>query len=286
MEVFRKEELALMCSGHVLSPNDDGDEKQSALPQQQKKPEVAAAVSSAAPQAASGAPKFDHAVLYAMSVDQLLQFQSMIEQQGYGSINKEEIIAGISAERANIKQRLAALIKESEALQLRDLLLERITLSCLAATNSGRAQAAFPHIVSQPASLPSYDALLQLQQQQLGAGLLGQLRGLNENAALNRLMSSDQQLHRHLAHAAFANQMPTHNPSDPATVSGQSSSQIGWLMSGHQAAAQGNLGLTAHQQATRDDASLLHALLAQQLGGAPAPTPKSNPDEKKVPTSG
>lgn len=268
MEIYRKEELALMCSGHVFSPNEDEDKKQPAVPQQ-KKPEDASSAS-------VSQPKFN-----ATSVDQLLRFQSMIEQQGYGNINKEELIKGIGAERANIKQRLIALIKESEALQMKDRILEQISVSCLAATNSGLNRAAFPHVVSsQPASFSGYDAIFQLQRQQLGAGLLGQLGNLNAS-----------QLQRPLAHAAFANQMPTQNLGHPASVSSQTSSQslLGQYISSQQTAAAPGNGLVALQQAAmRDNASLLNAILAaQQFRGASAPAPaeKSNPDENEDATT-
>lgn len=277
MEVYYKEELALMCSGAISSPNEDS--KPSASESLQVQATTSAPAFAAAAGASLAAPatdqqtKFTEAAFHTMNAEQLIQLQNMLQQQGYASINKEEMIMGISSARASIKQRLVEILKESEALQMKDKLMEQLMTSCLAALQPssapgfGLAQAAFPHF-GQAASLLG------------GAGngfSLGQVGGLPDNSLLLNQFLTSQQLQQQLGGsglsgaASLADRMPNAaglQSSDLVTVPTQSPNT-------ESASKKSPSGQHLQETQNADNSSTLGQFIASQqqlqLGGAAAP---------------
>ena len=114
MASFYKEELALMWSGNASSSPDEGDKKPSA------------AETSTLPTAPSLASLLVPTDFKSISIEQIAQLLTKLQQQDYQSINKKEMITGVNAERANIRQRLLAILQESNDLQKKYLLLEQL----------------------------------------------------------------------------------------------------------------------------------------------------------------
>ena len=124
MEIYHKEELALMCSGNVGVPSPDGDKKPAAAEVAQNP--VTSVTASSPPNERPNPTLFN-----AMSINDLVQLQTTLQQHGTGRLDKEEVINQIKTERDAIKTRLTTLLQESEMLMLKDRLLEQIMSKCL-----------------------------------------------------------------------------------------------------------------------------------------------------------
>jgi hypothetical protein len=276
MEIFYKEELALMCSGDASSSPDEGDKKRSA----------------AETSTLSSAPSLASLDFSSMRIEQIAQLLTTLQQQGYQRVNKEEVITGVNTERANIRQRLLAILQESNDLQKKYLLLEQLGNSVvLSEPRLTLAQSAFPGVYG-------LDNLF-------GRPGFGQL-SLSDVALLNQLVSS-QQLQQQiggglsavaaasLAMPQAANQNQTPAPG-PATLFGnvtnqtqQPSTTINYnatsLSTPLAAASQpsnsfGLSGLASiSQQANLNDALLLKQYLEQLRGSAPAPSADPKPPQ-------
>jgi hypothetical protein len=274
MNIFYKEELALMCSGHASSSPDEDDKKPSSDEQQQ----VAAATLSTAPSLENLLGASGQATSFAsMSSEQIAQVFNMLRQQGFENINKEEIITMANAERATIKKRRLAILLESEALQKKDRLLEHLVNSVVLSEPRAFAHAAFPGV---NVGIPAY----------------GNLGTLSNEAMLNQLVASQQlqqQLGGGLSAAAavsrttqVANQSQVPAQSPTATNQTQPSMMNNnTSLSGHLAAPFSNsfglAGLASLGQPYLHDALLLNQYLAmqqqqQRQGSAPAPPDYSN----------
>jgi hypothetical protein len=261
MEIFYKEELAMMCSGNAGSSPDNGDKKPSAAVQHQ----VTETTSSAAPTLASPLLAAGQATAFSsMTTEQIAQVFNMFQQQGHESINKEEIIIGVNAERVNIKHRLLTILRESEALQTRDRLLEQLVNSIVMyEPRLALAQAAFPGVngIGNRFGIPAF----------------GQFGSLSEGALLSQLVAS-QQLQQQLPSQA-ANQSPAPPSATQLSTSGNVTNQT--QPSTLAAAPPGLASLS--QQVNLHDALLLNQYLAlqqQHFGSAPArsddPKPKND----------
>ena len=124
MEIYHKEELALMCSGNVAVPTPS-------TPEGDKKPTAAdkSATSAAASSPLNVQPSLT--LFNAMSINDLVQLLNTFQLHGTGSLDKGDMIKGIISERDAIKKRLTALLQESETLMMKDRLLEQIVSTCL-----------------------------------------------------------------------------------------------------------------------------------------------------------
>ncbi|KAL3798287.1 hypothetical protein HJC23_000201 [Cyclotella cryptica] len=253
MKVFYEEELALMCSGHasVTAPLDD-DRKPSATDQrptsnkqtthkiqqhQQQQPTIGQErFTAASPSAALSAPIGASSLATAtqtttnlMGVEQLLQLQTMLQQQEKSSFppresNIESLVNEINAQRLAIQRRLVALLQESEMLRAKDRLLEQLhaNLSGASGTDarthvaaptgpgfqvsiSSDLQAAFPRNV-QGARNPGADNFGVTRSTSRMVPSLGQFLNQSQQALttdnaslLTQLMASNGQQHQQFA---------------------------------------------------------------------------------------
>lgn len=285
MEIFYKEELALMCSGNAGdSSPDEGDKKPSA----------------AETSTLSAAPSLASLDFSSMSIEQIAQLLHTLQQQGYESVNKEDVITGVNAEKANIRQRLLAILQESNDLQKKYLLLEQLGNSVvLSEPRLALAQSAFPGVfgldnllfgrpgfgqlsLSDGALLKQLVSSQQLQQQ-LGGGLsaaatasLAMPQVANQNPTPAPGLSATQQL------PTFGN--ATNQTQQPSTEINYNATSLSSPLAAAAAQPSSSFGLaglaSVSQQTNLHDALLLKQYLEQLHGSASAPSADPKPPQK------
>lgn len=294
METYYKEELALMCSGNttVSSPVEE-DKKPSAEKEQQLlAPTSNPSANPAAPHASPAQAR--HNQVNSMTVEELVQFHSMLQLGTAGNINKEELIKEISLERSVIKQRLAALVQESEVLRMKDRVLGQLLSSSLSGIqNTTSANSGLSSLLGHEFQHLSRSAFPQISQAQFLSGnpldmmALGHAGNIDDALLLNQFMASQQLQHQLAgggipAAASFANQraaasqvattgQPTPSPntgseSKATALSGQMSNQSNDSSLLNQLFARPPIGMSAAPTAPTRDHTGFASLMPSSYG--------------------